>query len=92
MNKKILHIYFSGRVQGVGFRYTAEYLALSYGLTGWVKNLDDGRVEAVCVGGEKKIKSFLEGLRSELGRYIRNEEAHWAEATGEFQGFKIRFH
>ena len=50
MEKVRKHIIFSGRVQGVGFRYTACYLARPLGLTGWVKNLTDGRVEAELQG------------------------------------------
>ena len=62
------HIYFSGRVQGVGFRYSALYLARPLGLTGWVKNLWDGRVEMEVQGGEASIRAFLERLREQ--RYI----------------------
>ena len=50
------HVYYSGRVQGVGFRYTAEGLALDLKLVGWVKNLPDGRVELVCEGPKEKIE------------------------------------
>ena len=57
-NKRI-HAYFSGSVQGVGFRFTAERLASALGLTGWVKNLQDGRVEVTCEGQEKDINGFL---------------------------------
>ena len=62
------HIYFSGRVQGVGFRYSALYLARPLDLTGWVKNLWDGRVEMEVQGGEASIRAFLERLREQ--RYI----------------------
>ena len=62
------HIYFSGCVQGVGFRYSAVYLARPLGLTGWVANLRDGRVEMEVQGGEDEIAALLRGLRSR--RYI----------------------
>ena len=62
------HIYFSGRVQGVGFRYSALYLARPLGLTGWVRNLWDGRVEMEVQGGEASIRAFLARLREQ--RYI----------------------
>lgn len=62
------HIYFSGRVQGVGFRYTATYLARPLDLTGWVKNLWDGRVEMEVQGQEAAIQRFLSQLRRQ--RYI----------------------
>ncbi len=65
------HIYFSGRVQGVGFRYRASFMARSLYLTGWVKNLWDGRVEMEVQGDLSQIRKFLIQLRAE--RYIRIE-------------------
>ncbi|MBQ9648778.1 MAG: acylphosphatase [Oscillospiraceae bacterium] len=62
------HIYFSGRVQGVGFRYSAVYLARPLDLTGWVKNLWDGRVEMEVQGEETAIAEYLKALRTQ--RYI----------------------
>ena len=50
--KKRIHVYYEGRVQGVGFRFTSEYVAQQLKLTGWVKNLPDGRVELVAEGKE----------------------------------------
>ena len=70
MNVVRKHIIFSGRVQGVGFRYTACYLARSLGLTGWVKNLWDGDVE-MEVQDEASIARLVEGLHQ--GRFIRIE-------------------
>ena len=62
------HIYFSGCVQGVGFRYSAVYLARPLGLTGWVKNLWDGRVEMEAQGEEDAIYRLVSELRNQ--RYI----------------------
>lgn len=62
------HIYFSGSVQGVGFRYQASYIAQSLGLTGWVKNLWDGRVEMEVQGNENEINSLFSKLQE--GRFI----------------------
>ena len=64
-------IYFSGRVQGVGFRFTADGLARQLGLTGYVKNLYDGRVEMEVQGAEDAIAQMLAELRTD--RYIRIE-------------------
>ncbi len=55
------HILVSGRVQGVGFRYRTYYLAQNLGLTGWVQNLDDGRVEMELQGDEADMNQFSEG-------------------------------
>ena len=63
------HIVFHGRVQGVGFRYTAKYLAQSLELTGWVKNLTDGRVEAELQGQAELVDSFVERI-SQRGRIV----------------------
>ena len=59
------HIYFSGQVQGVGFRYRSAYLARPLGLTGWVKNLWDGRVEMEIQGEGSAIKKFLDQLKTQ---------------------------
>ena len=63
------HIYFSGRVQAVGFRYSALCLAKELQLTGWVKNLTDGRVEAELQGQAKLVDSFVERI-SQRGRIV----------------------
>ena len=67
MDEKIIrwHIYFDGRVQGVGFRFTAQIFASQLQLTGWVRNLDDGRVEAEAQGTEENLNTFLMKLRSQ---------------------------
>lgn len=56
------HILVSGRVQGVGFRYRTYYLAQSLGLTGWVQNLDDGRVEMELQGSEAEMNRLFRQL------------------------------
>jgi acylphosphatase len=78
-------------VQGVGFRYTAQDIAMSMGITGWVKNLEDGRVEIVAEGKEKDLNEFLDKIsKGQLGRYIKNVELSWEKSTGEFSDFDIR--
>ena len=59
------HIYFSGDVQGVGFRYRSCYIAQSLGLTGWVENLWDGRVEMEVQGLDHRVELFLQELSSD---------------------------
>ena len=83
-------VYFSGRVQGVGFRQTTSTLAKQFAVTGFVKNLPDGRVQLVVEGQPKEIESFLAAIRKEMGRNITNTEEKTSPATGEFQGFGIR--
>ncbi len=90
--KKRLHVYWSGRVQGVGFRYTAESVALELKLTGWVRNIPDGRVEAVCEGPAKALQAFLDQVsKGPMRPYIQETQADWPEATGEFEDFRVRF-
>ena len=86
-----LHLYYSGSVQGIGFRYTAERIADSLKLTGWVKNLPDGRVEVMVEGNEPEIELFLQKINDIFKEYIRDIGTEWGEATGEFSGFDIRF-
>ncbi len=91
MAKKQLHVFWSGNVQGVGFRFTVERVALNLGLKGWVKNVPDRRVEAVCEGEEGILKNFLDKVNSEMNYYIRNVDTDWLAPTDEFSDFQIRF-
>jgi acylphosphatase len=85
-----MHIFYSGRVQGVGFRYTAKNVAMGYEVTGTVRNLADGRVELVAEGLKDELEAFQEGIReSGLGGFISNEETKWEDPKGEFRGFGI---
>lgn len=68
------HIYFSGRVQGVGFRFRAQMNAAQIGLTGWVKNLYDGRVEAEVQGEPEQIQLFIVKMKHEQWIEITNVE------------------
>jgi acylphosphatase len=85
-----MHIFFSGRVQGVGFRYTTKNVALGFEVTGVVRNLPDGRVELVAEGAKEELEAFRLAIRdSGLGSFIGNEEVRWEEAEGGFRGFEI---
>ena len=72
MEKIRKHFYFSGRVQGVGFRYRSYYIAQSMGLTGWVRNLWDDRVEMEVQGDPNKINDLILYLQAQ--RFIQIEE------------------
>ena len=89
--QKRLHIYYAGSVQGVGFRFTVERTANSLGLSGWVRNLGDGRVEAVVEGEETALESFRKKIRETFDDYIRQADEVSGKATGEFESFDIRF-
>ena len=90
MNRSRLHIFYSGRVQGVGFRFTVKMLATGFEVTGTVRNLIDGRVELVAKGTKEELESFRRAVQdSEVGRFIRNEDVSWSEATGGLRGFEI---
>jgi acylphosphatase len=90
MNRSRLHIFYSGRVQGIGFRYTVKALATGFELSGTVANLPDGRVELVAEGARDELEAFRRAIQdSEVGRFVRNEETAWSDATGEFRGFEI---
>ena len=87
------HIFFSGRVQGVGFRYTAEKIALEIGLVGWVKNIADNRVEIICEGTEDQIELLLEKIKqSFLGAHIKKIACDWEKPTGEFKDFIVEYY
>jgi acylphosphatase len=90
MKRQQVHVFYSGRVQGVGFRYTVKVTATGFDVTGTVKNLDDGRVELFAEGEKNELDAFLDAIReSEVGRFVKNEQASWGEAKNEFRGFEI---
>ncbi|MCX7887672.1 MAG: acylphosphatase [Verrucomicrobiae bacterium] len=90
--RRRVQVFYNGRVQGVGFRYTVRATAFGYEVTGFVRNLPDGRVELVAEGEEAELKAFLQAIRdSGLSGYIRHEQTQWSDATGEFTRFEIRF-
>ena len=85
-----LQVYFSGHVQGVGFRYAVQRLALGFDVTGWVKNLSDGRVGMLIEGERGELEAFQAAIpNAGLRRYIRDTQADWSDGTGEFRGFEI---
>ena len=81
---------FSGHVQGVGFRYTARHMAHNRPVSGYVRNLPDGRVEMVAEGEENDLDALLEALRRQMEGFISETNVSTGTATGEFQGFTIR--
>jgi acylphosphatase len=85
------HVYISGRVQGVNFRWYTQRKAQELGLTGWVRNLWDGRVEAVFEGEENAVRRAVEWCyRGERPAWVEQVEVDYLEPTGEFSSFRIR--
>jgi len=85
-----MQVCYAGRVQGVGFRYTAKSVASGFEVTGTVRNLPDGRVELVAEGARDELEAFRQAIReSGLDHFIRQEDVSWDEATNEFRGFEI---
>ena len=85
-----MQVLYSGRVQGVGFRYTVQRVATGFDVTGMVRNLPDGRVELVAEGTGDELDAFHQGVReSGLGHFIQDEQAAWGEAENQFRGFEI---
>jgi acylphosphatase len=85
-----MQIFYSGCVQGVGFRYTAKTVATGFEVTGIVRNLPDGRVELIVEGARKELAAFHDAIRGAgLAGFIRDESVSWQEAINEFHGFEI---
>lgn len=82
-------VHFSGQVQGVGFRYTACRIAGHYDVTGYVRNLGDGQVEAVVEGLPAQIDAFIGELSETMAYYIRNVTQQKAPASGRFHSFGV---
>lgn len=82
-------LHFSGHVQGVGFRYTTESIASRFDVTGFVKNLPDGRVEAVAEGEACEIDRFQLAIEDGMRGYIERIAVRDGRATGEFEAFLI---
>jgi len=90
MKRSRMHIFYSGSVQGVGFRYTVKSVATGFEVVGIVRNLIDGRVELVGEGSREELEAFQKAIHEAgLEHFIRKEEVSWSEATSEFRGFEI---
>jgi len=85
-----IEAYFSGHVQGVGFRFTTIDVAARFPeIGGTVRNLPDGRVEVIAEGPEERLIEFIAALGDEMGSYIRGVDKKLLAARGEFSGFRV---
>ncbi len=83
-------VYYCGRVQGVGFRYTARRVARGFAITGYVRNMDDGRVELVAEGELEEVQRFVDEVDYQMRQYIQDAQVSQLPGTGELAGFEIR--
>ena len=82
-------VLYSGRVQGVGFRYTAHRIAQGLAVTGFVRNLADGRVELVAEGSPPELDRLLAEIASAMSGHIQGTQVSLCPSTGQFPSFTI---
>ena len=86
-----LQVFYDGNVQGVGFRWTVRDAAKEFDVTGWVRNLPDGRVELQVTGEEDQVRGFLERIaQGELHSLIHRQTENKLEKPVTARGFEIR--
>jgi len=84
-------VHYSGHVQGVGFRWTAQRIISPYPVTGYVKNLPDGRVELVIEGQASQVDAALDNLAAAMKHNIRDTKTDTGGATGQYGSFEIAY-
>jgi acylphosphatase len=86
-----LQVFYEGYVQGVGFRWSVRHIAKGFDVTGWVRNLADGRVELQINGKDEEVRAFLDAVAlSELRAHIRKQTENKLENPVIARGFEIR--
>jgi acylphosphatase len=83
-------VYFSGRVQGVGFRYATLQVAKEFDVAGFVRNLVDGRVHLEAEGEFAEVARFIDAVNDRMHGYVKNTERICATRVPQFTGFEIR--
>ncbi len=91
--KKRIHVFYAGRVQGVGFRMAVEDAARRFDVMGWVKNLRNGRVEVVAEAEEATLEQFLDALRNgPMKNFIHQVDVSRSPASDTFHEFDVRYY
>lgn len=90
MSETLREVWYSGHVQGVGFRYTTWSIARGYAVTGFVENLPDGRVHLVAEGTVDQVRLFLAAIADRMSGHVRDVKSDQRPATGQFREFEIR--
>jgi acylphosphatase len=92
MNRPVSHatVYFSGHVQGVGFRYAVLQTAKEFEVAGFVCNLPDGRVQLEAEGEPSVVTAFIEAVRERMHGFVKNMEHVQLSRLPQFSGFEIR--
>ena len=87
-----LQVFYEGNVQGVGFRWSVRHVAKGFDVTGWVRNLPDGRVELQVTGEEDEVRAFLDGVaQGELHGLIHKQTENRLDKPVTARGFEIRY-
>lgn len=88
--KKGIHLLIDGMVQGVGFRYYVHRSARRHLLSGWVKNLEDGKVEVVAEGDEEELRLFIKEMeKGSRFSTVQNVKVEWQAYSNKFRNFEI---
>ena len=90
MEKYRLQVWFEGRVQGVGFRYKTSRIATGYEVSGFVENLDDGRVYLLAVGNQDEVRGFVDEVNKVMDIFIKSSDEKTDFTTESYIGFNIK--
>ena len=88
--RKGVHLLVTGMVQGVGFRYYVHHAARRHYLAGWVKNLEDGRVEVLAEGEEEELRLFVKEIeKGSRFSSVKDVQTEWQAYSNKFRAFEI---
>ena len=90
MEKYRLQVWFEGRVQGVGFRFKTTRIATGFDVSGYVENLDDGRVHLLAVGSESEVRAFVDEINKVMDCFIKSSQEKADFTSENYKGFEIK--